>query len=234
MKNLFYITSILLSFTVYSQSRDEVVKKMLAAYTAHKPLQYNTTFNLYKGKGREVIQSYKGTYSKSASNQVYSKIHNTEFYVGKITAKISHDEKIIQIADPATNIHAEHDVKQLLAQYNYGYFKDFKTYWELELVSKPGNAQLPYSKISLQINKDFFIQKQVLYYREAVDFSRNPKLQDMHYPRLEIMYSKPSRNADISSAYDTSKYFSILRKKVILSARYSDYKIFDQRTNNSK
>ena len=239
MKRQLCILAILIAtVNIYSQSKEELLKKVVNNYAPSVKLQFTSVYNLYKSYNDKFVQqSYTGCFSRNGAGSVYAKIHNTEFYWNKnVTAKISHDEKIIQVFDPLSPLvitQPDNDLKKLLSEFKHGYFKDHKTYYELELLSK-STSSLPFSRVILQIGKDFFLIKQVFFYSQGHNFSKDYRNPDIQKPRLEILYSKPTSKEESVSIYSTDQFFTITKKRLNLAGRYSAYEILDQRTPSSK
>ena len=69
MKRLLIIAVICFSTFSYSQSVDEVLKKVAQEYSDTKPLQFNTKYNLYKNSSqKKVFESYVGQFKKNEKN----------------------------------------------------------------------------------------------------------------------------------------------------------------------
>ena len=225
----------LLSMTTFGQSVSDVFKKLNTQYTNSKPLQYATKYSLYKDYQTKVVsQSYNGSFMKTATNVVYMKIDDTEFINGKqFSVKINHKEKAMDVSNKPGLSTAEFDMNKLLVLCKIVSYKDYKVYWEI--VMTPGEySGLTYSKIVLNINKNFTIQKQVFYYNTEVNFSTDYKKQNLSMPRLEIVYSNYNNNPVDSSKMNVYSFFSISKNnKITATAKYKDYEVSDVRTNVS-
>jgi hypothetical protein len=230
MKLITYIIVFFYSVSSFAQTREQVLEKVTNQYSSAKDLQFTTTYNLYKTPdGTKVYQTYKGIYNKNKSNDIYLKIGETEFFsTKKINAKISHKEQVVQISNPSVTIQQqEYDMQKLLSFFKKGSFKDKGTFWEIELLAQPF-SELPYSKLILHVGKDYFLQKQIFYYSTGINFSEDYRTPSINYPRLEIIYSKATRNPVPPTRFDTSAYFTIA-KKIQLSSKYAKYELIDQR-----
>ncbi|MEL1244931.1 hypothetical protein AAEO56_11705 [Flavobacterium sp. DGU11] len=221
---------LLISCCTYSQNGEEILRKVRTQYSSNKSLQFSTTYNLYKRQqDKKVYEFYTGLYFKNADNEVYIKINDTEYLITKrINAQISNEEKAVLITNGTNILSKEYDFGNLFDDFQKPLIKDKKTYWEMEFKAKPITTQ-PYSKLVLHIGKDYFIQKQIFYYANAMDFSGDYRKQDMEYPRLEIIFGKHSRENVPLALFDTSKYFTVANKKVTLAARYRNYELIDHR-----
>jgi hypothetical protein len=187
-------------------------------------------YNLYKNfESRNIFQAYKGLYSKNEGNDIYLKVNTTEYFLTEnLSAQINHDEKIIFITGTKKIKRDEFNVLMILDEFNPGFFREEKNYWEIELLGKPFSG-LPYARIVIQIGKDFFIQKQVFYYSTGTDFSKDYTKPDIQFPRLEIICSQPQDALESAYRFDSSKYFTISDNNVKLSAQCIDYTLVDRR-----
>lgn len=205
-------------------------------YSSAKPLQYNSSYALYKtADSKKVEQAYKGVFNKNESNEVYMKIDQTEILNSKtINLKISHSEKAIQIADPLKNYMGSFDIKPLFELCKIESFKDLKTYWEITLTAK-NYSSLPYSKIILQVSKSISYKKSTFYYSTAVNFSKDYRAPKPYHPRLEVINTNFNRRAVNSSLFATKTYFTVLAKnKSVPVERLKNYEVIDQRTISNK
>ncbi|MFH6996032.1 hypothetical protein [Flavobacterium sp. FlaQc-48] len=194
-----------------------------------KPLQYRSNYALYKDfDSKKIEESYMGTFYKNELNEVYMKIGDSEILNSKkVFLKINHAEKAIQILDPVVNYFGDFDMKPLLDLCTIAKFLDYKSYWEITMVAKPYSS-LPYSKIVVQITKNYFLQKQIFYYNTAVNFSKDYRSPDAHYPRLEVTNTNYSRNPVKASLFSSSTYFTTSGKKqIVLSGKLKKYEIID-------
>lgn len=219
----------------YSQTVTDVFKKLGQQYSAAKPLQYQSKYMLYKDfDSKKIEESYNGSFYKNSQNEIYMKIGNTEILNSKtVNLKISHPEKAIEISNPIPVYFGDFDMKPLLELCKIEKFTDYKTYWEITMTSKPLSS-LPYSKIVVRVSKTYFLQKQVFYYNTATNFSKDFRKPDVHYPRLEIVYTNYNRNTINASIFKSSNYFiSSGKDGIVLSQRLKKYEIIDQRNNSN-
>jgi hypothetical protein len=235
-KKIFYISVLLSCCIGYTQTVSEVFQKMGNLYSVAKPLQYKSSYALYKDSdSKKIEQSYKGIFYKNSLNEIYMKIGETEILNSKaVNLKISHPEKAVEISDPINNYFGNFDVKPLLNLCKIESFKDYKTYWEITLITKK-YSNLPYSKIVIQIAKNYFLQKSIFYYNTAVNFSKDYRAPNAYYPRLEVINTNYNRNPVNSSFFNSNSYFILSRKKqYVMTARLGKYEVIDQRTSSNK
>ncbi|QSB27666.1 hypothetical protein [Flavobacterium sp. CLA17] len=233
-KKIIYVWVLFTCCLAHTQTVNEVFQKVARQYSLAKPLQYKSSYALYKDfDSKKIEESYKGIYYKNADNEVYSKVGETEILNAKtVYLKISHPEKALQISDPVPNYAGDFDIKPLLELCKIEKFVDRKTYWEIRLVAK-SYSNLPYSKIIVQITKGFLIQKQTFYYSTVANFSKDYRSPDPHYPRLEIIHTNYNRNPVNASIFNSKTYFTTSAKKeILLAERLKKYEIIDQRVSN--
>lgn len=229
----FIIMLLFIQNVTFSQTVKEVLTKLNANYADSKNLQFSTKYNLYKtATSKDVYESYSGLFRKSDKSNYYVKISNTEIInTDKLNIKITPEEKIILATDPTTFNLGEFDIKQFLEFCDIKSFVNYKNYWRLTLTSKAFSS-LSYSKIVVDIGKDYFIKRQEFFYNTGIDFSQDYRNQDINYPRIEIVYSNYNRNKVDSSLFKTDKYI-ILKNTKILS-KLDKYEIIDQRQIQTK
>lgn len=235
-KVILFILFLAFGYAGYCQTVNEVLQQMGKEYSAAKPLQYNSNYTLYKSSdSKKIEQAYKGIFIKNASNEVYMRIDQTETLNTKaVNLKISHSEKALQIADPIKTFFGNFDITPLYELCKIESFKDFKTYWEITLIAK-NYSGLPYSKIIVQITKNYFLQKSIFYYSTAVNFSKDYRAPKSYYPRLEVTNTNFSRKAINSSLFTAKSYFTSSGKnKYELAERLKNYEVIDQRNISNK
>ena len=213
----------------YTQSVSEVFRKVADQYGNNKPLQYKSSYTLYKDfDSKKIEESYSGIFYKNEGNEIYTKIGDTEIINLKAAfLKVSHPEKTVEILNPMQNYSGNFDIKPLLDLCKIEKFLEYKSYWEITMITKQYSS-LPYSKIIVQVSKDYFLHKQIFYYNTAVNFSKDYRSPDSHYPRLEVTHSNYNRNPAAASVFNSKTYFIVSeKKKIILSERFKNYEIID-------
>lgn len=233
-KKIIYASVLFAYCITHAQTAKDVLQKTAQQYSLAKPLQYKSTYKLYKdSNSKKVEESYNGSYFKNAQNEVYSKIGETEILNSKtVYLKISNPEKAVEISNPLPEYSGDFDIKPLLDVCKIEKFTDHKTYWEITLTAKPYSS-LSYSKIIVQITKGYFLQKQIFYYSTAVNFSNDYRKPDPRYPKLEITNTNHNRNSVNAALFNSKTYFSTsANKQIILAERLKKYEIIDQRLSN--
>jgi len=235
-KILFFINFLAFGTLAHSQTASEVIQQVGKVYSLTKPLQYNSNYVLYKNAtSKKAEQAYKGIFIKNEFNEVYMKIDQTEIVNSKaINLKINHAEKAILISNPLKNYFGNFDIKPLFDFCHIESFIDYKTYWEITLVSK-NLSNLPYSKIILQVTKSYFLQKSTFFYSTAVNFSTDYNAPKSYYPRLEVSNTNFNRRPANSSLFSTKSYLTTVgTNKIEKTEKLKNYEIIDQRTISNK
>jgi hypothetical protein len=230
------IILILISFHLalassYSQGVNEVLKKAGSHFTDSKPFQFNSEYSLYKDHNTNTVhQKYDGIFMKNAENDVYMKIDQTEFInTKKYSLKINHKQKAMSLSNNQVFSSGELDVNKLLQFCKISSYKDYKSFWQIVLTPKEFSG-LNYSKIVLNVNKDFNIKEQIYYYNTNLNFSKDFNNQELSKPRLEIKYSNHNNNP--VKVIDTDLYFKINKdNKPSVVLKYKAYEFSDLRTN---
>jgi hypothetical protein len=235
-KSLLFISFLALSAIGHGQTVSEVLQRMGKQYSSAQPFQYNSNYTLYKtAESKKAEETYKGFFCKNSQNEIYMKINQTEILNSKsINIQVSHPEKAIQIAEPIPHYFGNFDINTLLDMCKIETFKDFKTYWEITLITK-NYSTLPYSKIIVQITKKYFLQKSIFYYSTAVNFSKDYRAPKTFLPRLEVSNSNFNRNPVNTALFSISTYLNLLSKnKYSAATRLKNYEIIDQRNTSNK
>ena len=89
---------------------------------------------------------------------------------------------------------------------------------------------LNYSKIVLNIGKNYLIQKQVFFYNTNMNFSKNYRKQELTTPRLEILYNNYTYKNIQLAKLNTAKFFIVNKEnKVLATSAYKSYEVNDNR-----
>lgn len=230
MKNIFVIL-ILLTFQIQAQSIEEVLKKVQEKNTSTN-YKVNLKYQLYKGlKGTKLIEEFNGVLIKNKNN-FYNKIHHTETVTtNKFYIKVNHDEKAIIFSEhkikPQKNI--MFDFGELLKQFENPKISEQGKYWIIEMITKEF-SQLPYSKISLKIDKEsYLVNKQVLILSRLTDFSKDTEIKnDFNLPKIEMVFEDYKEVTEIDlNVFDKNKYVLTKNNKIVTSQNLKNYDIIN-------
>ncbi|AND64161.1 MULTISPECIES: hypothetical protein [Flavobacterium] len=220
----------LISWSIWCQTSDQVMKSMITKYTEPKPLKFEIKYNLYKNHLTNVIhESYLGSFMKNSKNEVLMKVGNNDIVTTtKYVIQVDHKHKTMLINNaPKSSSNLTKDIENLVRLCEENSFKDYKDHWEITYVPKQFSGLL-YSKILLKINKDYTLKKQVFYYNTKYNFSRDYKKDSSEFPRLEMIYNHYNRNVQLD-LINSDLYVKINNKTAIALPKYKSYKIFDSR-----
>lgn len=230
---MFLLIGFLFSIFVSGQTASDVLAGVSKQYESAKPIQFNTQYNLFKdSKSTVVHQTYMGTFQKNSTNEIYMKIDKTEFLnTSKYSIKVSHNERAMIVANKQEFATGDFDINKLLVYCTIGSFKDYKVYWEIVLINRQ-YSNLDYSKIVLNINKNYTIRKQIFYYNTQLNFSNDYRKQDFSSPRLEIEYSNHNNKEVSPSIFNSNSFFTVSKaNKILPSIKYQNYQVDDNRNN---
>jgi hypothetical protein len=221
---------LLSSLLGYAQTVEQVFKKLNTQYSAPQPLQYKSEYRLYKAENlKKAEEVYGGTYFKNAADDTFVTIGDMEILnTRKLNLKVSNSERAIVISNPVNVIRGELDMKQVLNLCTIRDFKKILSGWQIALIPKK-YSNLPYSLIVIDVNKEYFLQKQVFYYNSKMNFSKDYRRSDDHLPRLEITFREYSRTNPSKSVFSTARYFNTVKGQLVFGAKYKNYEVTDQR-----
>ncbi len=231
MKYTIYILFFLSSTVLFSQSLDDILKKVEDKYSTQGNFKVAMRYKLFKGDTSTVlIEEYKGLLIKKGKN-TYSKINNTEIIAANdFYVKVNHDEKAMLFSAVSGENSAEQqfDLKSLLDLFDKGKIKDNGNEWECELIAKMF-SQVPYSKVILVIKKeDYSMSKQIFYYLSLIDFSKKRGVEDFDIARLEVEYNNFLKVSSLDNAFfNKNNYIKIINKKVLPVGKYKTYEIIN-------
>ena len=233
MKKYILICFLFNFYLTIAQTSEELLKAVSKNYSDLRPLQFDSFYNLYKKEGdKKAHESYRGTYSKNSKNECYMKVGDSEFINNeKIGIRIVPTEKMVVISDPNKFVAQNFDIKNLLSECKIQSFVNRKDFWELTLTVKPLSS-INYSKIIIEIGKDYFIKRQSFYYNSAINFSKKFDKQDISYPILIVDFYNYNRNPVDIKKLSTDTYLILKNNKYY--SKLPKYKISDERQSTLK
>lgn len=208
----------------------QILKKATETYANREYINYNTTYNLYLDyKTKKVYEQYLGIVLKK-NNINYFKVKNTEFAVfKKYGVKINHDQKAMIIGENKEEIQQSPlSLISYLKGFKYKLINSNADTYECELVPANKISQIIIGKVILSIKKsDFSLVKQTIFYIENMESKNNKGKIVQSIPRLEIIFSKRSKNDKLDNLLlKQESYFTLTNNKIIVSPRLSTYKLF--------
>ncbi len=228
MKKYIFFYLFLIYYNSYSQTLQEVLNQVNKNTSDARPLQFESNYNLFKNENdKKPHESYKGFYVKNAKNDCYLKIGENEFFNNeKICLRVIPKDKMVIIASPNIFIAKEFELKTLLEEFSIKSFTIKNETWELTLNAKPLSGS-DYSKIIIQIGKDYFIKKQSLFYKNGINFSKKYNKQEISYPVLTVDFINYSRIIKEPNVLSIDKYLIFSNNKYL--SKIKNYKLVDDR-----
>lgn len=235
MKLMFNILFLLVvPISVHAISGKAFLKKVRAQYDNIESMQLYTHYMLYKGHYSDSIQTeYNGMYFKQ-NHDYYRKIQNTEIInsvSNHIYIKINHDQKAILISDPVNYSAVDFDIKKTFKQCKDILVKEKGNNNVITLLIK-NKTDIPYSKIEIEINKNYYIKEIALFYSIKMNFSSSVFKQDYRFPKLVIKYNDFKKKwKDKSGLLNTENYISFLAdsSQIVGINNLANYQLIDVR-----
>lgn len=227
------IVCILLYHFSWSQKIGDDFKKVNAFYSNNTNLSMSIMYNLYHDYyTAEVYDSYKGQYKKKG-DKLYSDLLGIETISNnKYAVTINKNDKMIVVADPInlsslpTPVNADSLVK-ICSSITFSESDEDKIY-KMNFDKSP---YFEYKMVEIFINKkNFYLDKLVLYFRDAIKFNYDDIKDKKDTPRVEIIYSNVN-NSSITddSFFSEKKYIMASNGKYSSVGKFSDYKIVNHK-----
>ncbi len=209
-----------------------ILKEFKDRYSNRENHQADLSYKVFKGHDAKIPhENSKGIYYKKG-NSVYSKIAEAEIInTPSLYLKINHKEKAILIAN-GTNLSAsanQFNLDQLFQFLDIDTLVVNPTSWKIVLKAKP-ITQLPYSTVEIEIDKSTYnLKRQVFYYINKIDFSKELKKSDIASVKLEVTYKnyKTKKFTLTNKVFDIKQYISKKNAKYIAVNKYKGYDIVD-------
>ncbi|NHF58985.1 hypothetical protein FK220_006520 [Flavobacteriaceae bacterium TP-CH-4] len=235
-----FITVIILCWSVSSQAQNQEVKNVLDKvtqyYLADNEYRVEMTFTMYRGfTGNKSTERYKGTLEKKNG---YSKnsILDTEVYQfpnAKLIVNSSENTITYNKAEPGA-VEAPIDLSSYLEFYQKSQLLEEGNEYVCEFVTQRNNfEQMPYGKVLIYVDKnDYRVTRQVLYFSNLIPFNDEngqPTIQD--YGRLVIELAH-----DMEKEIEQRKLADFIVKtpegNLALQPNYADFQLIDQTEYN--
>lgn len=210
----------------------DYLKKIKANYEGIESLEIQMQYKLYKGYvSNQLFQSYNSIYYKDGAS-TYRKIDQTEIIGNeKMTVKINHSEKAIMLSSPMPASAFDADLEGTIAFCSDILVARGAKETTISMLIK-AKTDLPYGRVDIKIDNNFWIKEMTLYYSQLLDFSESYQQKDMAYPRLVISYDVFNNKwKDKEGLVDLSNYVIENNKKISPAAKLGNYEILDYRIN---
>lgn len=215
----------------YAMTVDEVLTKLRSTYSSVSRIEYKTVYELFKThQTSEIVTTYNG-YVYRQGNQMYQKIHNTEFVHGTdFSLKINAEEQVIQLNKPLGTLDLELNLTEVLKECKEKSLKTLDTYYSVTLLFS-ATSTIPLSVLKIRVDKkDFKLLQLDLYYSVQQDFSDDYRVKDMNRPHLRIRFTDITFNpADNKHLFRLDRYIEKKKNYLTPSTNYKGYTLTDLR-----
>lgn len=218
---------------VFALDAKEVIAKMQKVYNKEAHLEYDCTYELFKGhKSVAVETSYTGYVYRNKTN-VYQKIDQTEFvYSSDFFMQIDHEEKAVVLGLAQRSVNLDVDLNTALKECSELEIELKEGYYNITMSIK-NTSSLPFSMVKMRINKTkYYLDRLDLYYSSVQDFSEDSNKTDNAQPHLRISFKEPKINPKPKNSYFTlATYFKTENKRLIPTGTVVGYLLIDNRIN---
>ena len=214
-------------------SAKQYLEKVKANYNGLESLEIEMNYQLYKGFESTVIeQAYNSIFFRSGENS-YRKIDQIEFISNsELSLQINHGEKVIMISNPSNISAFVTDLESSLKLCRDVQVRKKEQTTLITMIIRE-KTDLPYSRLDLLIDANFWIQEITLFYSSEINFSESYFQQDMAYPKLVVSYQMfKDKWKDKEGLLITENYVTANENSYTASKRFADYKILDYRISH--
>jgi len=233
MKFLIVLGALFCVQTLLALDAKEIIAKMQKVYNKEAHLEYDCTYELFKGhKDATAETTYKGYVYRNKTN-VYQKIDQTEFvYASDFFLQINHEEQAAVLALSQRSVNLDVDMNTALKECSNIEMKTEDDYYAITLFIK-NTSSLPFSIVKLRVDKKkYYLERLDLYYSAEQDFSEDAKKVDMAQPHMRISFKEPKMNPKEKKTYFLlSTYIKTVDKKLIPTGSIEGYSFIDNRVN---
>jgi len=234
MKNIIFGIILVLSIpaNTFAITGKEVLTRVQENYEQIQSLEVNMDYLLYRGyTSKEVKENYTALFKRSGKNS-YRKIAHSEYIVeDDLMICINHDDRQITLTHAVESDVVDPEIKNSLR-----YCSDILVLdnngknTSIELILKK-ESDLPYSRIRIDLDEDYWIEQLTFFYNTQVNFSSSYFSPQMDYPRLEVRYRDLKKNwKDETGIARLNNYVQITDDKIEATPLYKAYTIIDNRT----
>lgn len=209
----------------------DVILKMQAVYGKDVRMEYNATYELFKGhKSNTVENTYKGYVYRDKSS-TYQKINETEFvYASDYFLKVNHEQKAMVLERAQKNINLDIDLDKSLKECSNVSMELVGNYYQVTLIFKPGSSS-PFSVVKLRIDqKSYHLLQLDLYYTAQIDFSEDSRKPDYNQSHLKIKFTDIKINPKAKSQlFSLASYVKTSNNLMSPTGKCEGYQLTDNR-----
>ncbi len=233
MKLLFNILFIfIVGFSAFAVSGKEYIEKVRANYENIESIHLIMNYKLFRGhEGKELVQEFESLFYKNGK-QTYRKINEIEIVSSnKVEININHTDKYITLTKgkEISPIDVNVDASLKFCENVLISSKNKNTLVTLVIKDK---VDLPYTKLVIEIDKNYWIQEIAMYYNSKINFSESYFEQDYDFPKLVVEYrdfKKKIKNKNEMLKIEDVISFSKKDTKASLNDNYKNYQLVDLR-----
>jgi uncharacterized protein YjhX (UPF0386 family) len=233
MKLVSLLSMLFLFQMAHALDAKEVIAKMQQVYNKEAHLEYDCTYELFKGhKSNEVETSYKGHVYRNKTS-IYQKIDQTEFiYANDFFLQINHSERAAVLSRAQKSVNLNVDMNTALKECSKLEMEKKEGYYTIVMWIKSGSS-LPFSIVKLRVDADkFYLERLDLYYSSTQDFSTDPKVTDEQKPHMRITFKEPKLNPKTRESYfNLSTYIKTTDNRLSPTGTIEGYSFIDNRIN---
>lgn len=219
----------LISGSLYALTGKEFMQKINSNYASLKSFEMTLDYKLYKGAKSNVIRDkYTSLMCVNGINS-YRRIYNDVIITNEeMSVIINHELKTIQILPPVKKDVIDPGIESSLKYCEIVKISNQGSSKSIELVFKEYTT-VPFSKIEIQVDNNFWIEKVNLYYSTQLNFSKSYLKPENGCPRLEINYNNLKKSwKDEDGIADISKVLLKEGTNYQTTETYNSYKILSQ------
>lgn len=207
------------------------LEKIRANYQDLKSFKALLDYRVYKGdNGTEAIESYRSEFYGNGKD-TYRKMGEDILIVSKdnMMMTLTKSTKTIVLSNPSLVNFEQVDLQEAIKECQ-ALTVEVKGENRVVHLSFKSGQTIPYTKLSIEVDKHFLIKKIVMSYAKKINFSKSFQEKDMDFPRLEIRYSSFSKRwKDSQKIIDLNPYIIFDNDGYKTTEKYKNYELIDLR-----
>lgn len=218
-----------------AQQLKEDIRKVNETYAKTKAVSMKIQYRLFQNYVTAIpFEDKSGSYIRQGQNYVSQLLGITTLQNGSLKLSVSDAEKTIIVSDADKKMASPGNemLDSLVSRCSKIEFTDLGDGRKLYRLRFEKTAFFEYDMIELQIGSTFFVEKLVLYYREAVVLDDTNGSMKKEKPKLEISYSEINTQPVITAdQFSETKYVRRSGKTFLPAAAFANWKILNYKKN---
>lgn len=229
------ITAIVLFITAVlpAQQLKEDVRKVNETYAKTKTVSMKIHYRLFQNYATAIpFEDKTGTFIRQGQNYFSQLLGITTVQNGSVKLSVSDADKTIIVSDADRKIAAPSNVMidSLIKRCSKVEFTDLGEGRKLYRLRFEKTAFFEYDMIDLQFGSNYFIEKIVLFYREAVVLDETAGNMKKEKPKLEISYSEINTQPVVAAdQFSETKYIRKSGKTFVPATAFANWKVLNYR-----